>query len=106
MALRTVTVRLPPEVLEEIEDIADRERIDRSEIIRRLLDRALALRRIDEAVVSYREGKVSLWRASEMAGLSLREMMDVLNERRVELNYGIEELERDIKYARGRKGSQ
>jgi len=42
MVLKTVTTRLPPEVLEEIEGIAERDRIDRSELIRRLLDQALA----------------------------------------------------------------
>jgi len=62
-----VTARLPKETLEEIEAIAERERIDRSELIRRLLDVALAKRRIDEAVEAYRSGKVTLWRASEMA---------------------------------------
>ncbi|MCJ7731947.1 UPF0175 family protein [Candidatus Bathyarchaeota archaeon] len=106
MALRTVTARLPPEVLEEIEGIAERERIDRSEIIRRLLDQALSLRRIDEAAEMYRDGKVTLWRASEMAGVSLREMMKVVDERRIVLNYTIEDLDRDIEYARQCKNSQ
>ena len=106
LSLKTVTVRLPPEVLEEIEGIAERERIDRSEIIRRLLDQALALRRIDEAVETYRNGKVTLWRAAEMAGVSLREMMNIINERKIELNYTIEDLDRDMEYVRQRKNSQ
>lgn len=106
LSLKTVTARLPPEVLEEIEGIAERERIDRSEIIRRLLDQALALRRIDEAVETYRNGKVTLWRAAEMAGVSLREMMNIINERKIELNYTIEDLDRDMEYVRQRKNSQ
>lgn len=105
MALKTVTTRLPPEVLEEIEEIAERDRIDRSELIRRLLDQALAQRRIDDAVDAYREGKVTMWRASELAGVSLRQMMNILNELRVELNYSIEDLESDIEFARERKSS-
>jgi predicted HTH domain antitoxin len=103
MALKTVTTRLPPEVLEEIEGMAERDRIDRSELIRRLLDQALAKRRIDEAVNAYRNGKVTMWRAAEMAGVSLREMMNIMKDLRVELNYTVEDLERDIEYAFERK---
>ena len=106
LALKTVTTRLPPEVLEEIEGIARRDRIDRSELIRRLLDQALARRRIDETVEAYRKGKVTMWRASEMAGVSLREMMNILGDLKIDLNYTTEDLERDIKYARQRKSSQ
>jgi predicted HTH domain antitoxin len=105
MVLKTVTTRLPPEVLEEIEGIAERDRIDRSELIRRLLDQALAQRRIDEAVDAYRNGKVTMWRAAEMAGVSLREMMSIMNDRRIELNYTLDELERDLEYANERNSS-
>lgn len=105
MVLKTVTTRLPPKVLEEIEEIAERDRVDRSELIRRLLDQALAQRRIEDAVDAYRNGKVTMWRAAELAGVSLRQMMSILNELRVELNYSIKDLESDIEFARERKSS-
>lgn len=103
MALRTVTARLPKETLKEIEAIAERERIDRSELIRRLLDAALTRRRIDEAVEAYRGGKVTLWRASEMAGVSLREMMETAGERGVPVPYTLDDLDRDLEHVRQRK---
>jgi len=46
-----------------------------------------------------------MWRAAELAGVSLREMMIILKELRVELNYSIEDLESDIEFARERKSS-
>ena len=103
MTLKTVTARLPEETLEEIEAIAGRERIDRSELIRRLLDVALAKRRIDEAVKAYREGKVTLWRASEVAGVSLREMMEIIGALKVSVSYTLDDLDRDLEYVRQRK---
>ena len=103
MTLKTVTARLPEETLEEIEAIAGRERIDRSELIRRLLDAALARRRIDEAVKAYREGKVTLWRASEVAGVSLREMMEIIGALKVSVSYTLDDLDRDLEYVRQRK---
>jgi len=103
VTLKTVTARLPEETLEEIEAIAGRERIDRSELIRRLLDAALARRRIDEAVEAYREGKVTLWRASEVAGVSLREMMEIIGALKVSVSYTLDDLDRDLEYVRQRK---
>lgn len=103
MTLKTVTARLPKETLEEIEAIAERERIDRSELIRRLLDAALAQRRIGEAVEAYREGKVTLWRASEMAGVSLRKMMEIIGELKVPVPYTLDDLDRDLEYVKQRK---
>jgi len=103
VTLRSVTARLPKETLEEIDAIAKRDRVDRSELIRRLLDVALAKRRIDDAVEAYREGKVTLWRASEMAGVSLREMMDIAGESKVSISYTIDDLDRDLVYVKQRK---
>ncbi len=100
MALDTVTTRLPHETLDEIEEIARREQIDRSELIRRLLDAALRQRRLEEAVNAYRDGKVTLWKASELAGISLRAMMDVVKDRKITMQYNVEDLERDLDYVR------
>lgn len=103
MTLKSVTTRLPKETLEEIEAIAKRDRVDRSELIRRLLDVALAKRRVDDAVEAYRGGKVTLWRASEMAGVSLREMMDIAGKSKVSISYTIDDLDRDLEYVKQRK---
>lgn len=103
MTLKSVTARLPKETLEEIEAIAKRDRVDRSELIRRLLDVALAKRRVDDAVEAYRGGKVTLWRASEMAGVSLREMMDIAGKSKVSISYTIDDLDRDLEYVKQRK---
>ena len=44
-----------------------------------------------------REGRVSLGKAAEIAGLSLREFLYELRIRRIPLNYDLEELEEDLK---------
>ena len=100
MSLQTVTTRLPQKTLEEIEAIAEKEKVDRSELIRRLLDAALRERRIHEAVKNYRDGKVTLWRASEMASLSLREMMEIMKEQKVPVPYTIDDLDRDLEHVK------
>ncbi len=49
------------------------------------------------AIELYREGKVSLGKASEIAGVSQWEMVEVLASKGIPLQYDAEDLEEDIK---------
>jgi predicted HTH domain antitoxin len=98
VSLEAVTARLPRDMLREVERLAEKMKVDRSELIRRLLDSALRERRVEEAVQALREAKVTLWKASEMAGLSLREMMELVSEKKIPVSYTLEDLRRDIEY--------
>jgi len=100
MPLEAVTARLPREMLEEVERLARREKVDRSELIRRLLGFALRHKRIEDALKAYREGSVTLWRAAEMAGVSLREMMELAGVKRIPVPYTLNDLRRDVEYVR------
>jgi len=52
---------------------------------------------LEEAVTKYVNGEVSMWRASEIAGISLRKMMEVLNSKGIEMNYSFESAKEDLK---------
>ena len=45
----------------------------------------------------YREGKISLGKAAEIAGLSIEEFLYELRKRDIPINYDLEELEEDLK---------
>jgi len=49
------------------------------------------------AVEHYREGKLSLGKASELVGLNLWEMILLLNEKNVPLDYTARDAEKDLK---------
>lgn len=48
----------------------------------------------------YREGRLTLRQAADMLNIGAQEMFDVLLRRKSYLNYGREELNEDISYAR------
>ncbi len=48
----------------------------------------------------YREGLFTLRQAAEMLNVGLNDMLDILAKRKTYINYGTEELEEDISYAR------
>lgn len=98
MSLEAVTARLPRDMLREVERLAEKMKVDRSELIRRLLDFAIREKKVEEAVQAYREGRVTLWKAAEMASFSLREMMELAREKKIPVPYTLEDLRRDIEY--------
>ncbi|GAB6135845.1 UPF0175 family protein [Thermococcus prieurii] len=53
------------------------------------------------AIELYREGRLSLGKAAEFAGLSLREFLYELRKRDVPINYTMEEAEADIETVDG-----
>jgi predicted HTH domain antitoxin len=100
VSLEAVTARLPKEMVREVERLAEKMKVDRSELIRRLLDSALREKRLEDAVQAYSEGRATLWKAAEMAGISLREMMDTVRERKIPVSYTLEDLRRDLDYVK------
>jgi len=77
--------------------LADRERKDRSALIRELLDRGIKGKDIDYAVEAYRKGQATGWRAAQLAGISLWNFYKILNERGVLIQYSEHDLEEDLK---------
>jgi Arc/MetJ-type ribon-helix-helix transcriptional regulator len=71
-----VNIRLEQDLLDEIDDLAELERADRSEVVRRLLASGLAAYRMETALKEYRGGRVTAWKAASIANVSLYEMLD------------------------------
>lgn len=94
-----LSARVNRRLLKDIDFIAKVEMSDRGSVIRKLLREAIKKWRIDYAIKLYQEGKVSLWRAAEIARLSLWEFIDILAEKKVLLNYTLREFEEDLKRA-------
>ncbi|WP_297416665.1 UPF0175 family protein [Thermococcus sp.] len=53
------------------------------------------------AIELYREGKLSLGKAAQLAGLSVREFLYELRRREVPINYTLEEAEEDVRLIEG-----
>ena len=94
--MKVLTLRVPEDVLEKINEIAKREGKERSEVIRELLKIGLRDKLIEDALKAYKEGKISMWKAAKTAGLSLWEFIEILKEKGVEIQYGLRELEEDL----------
>jgi len=53
--------------------------------------------RLTRALAFYREGKVTVWKASRMAGVPLSKMVEIAASEKIPLHYRREDLESDFK---------
>ncbi len=80
MTTTVFSVRLDQEDLGAIQEIAREGSIDKSTAVRELVEKGL----LYVAIVKYKEGKISLGKAAEIAQVSLSGMMDILTELGIE----------------------
>jgi predicted HTH domain antitoxin len=97
MKMQTISVPVEPKYLKKIREMEKEKNLDRNSVMRVVVDKGMKEVLLEEAVTKYINGEVSMWRASEIAGISLRKMMEVLNSKGIELNYSVESAMEDLK---------
>lgn len=97
---KTVATRIPTELEEEISRFMKEEGLDKSTAIRRILEIGVSEWKKKRAIELYRSGKATLWKASQIAGSSLREMLDELNRLKIPTHVTARDLKEDIEAAK------
>ena len=92
MSQTVVTVRIDPKILEELDEIAKREKTDRASLLRKMLVESLERYKMELAIEMYREGKLTTEKAAEMAGISIYEMIERLRREGVPAQLTVEEI--------------
>ena len=82
-------------LVRELEFIAEVEQADRSTTVRRLLTNAVREWKLEHYARQYGEGKSTLARAAQEAGVSLWEMMEYLRDHKVSVQYDLDDLRKD-----------
>jgi predicted HTH domain antitoxin len=95
----TVSGRLPPDLLRELDALGKRAGKTRSEILRDVVRRGVAAERLERALEAYRLRQVSLGRASELAGVPITVFIDELRRAGILRDYHTEDLRRDLEWA-------
>ena len=95
MATVTFSTRLSREEAGKIDELAVELGLDRGSLLKQLIRKGYREVQTRRALDAYRRGAITLSRAAEVAGLSLRDILLRLPEEGVELNYDARELQRD-----------
>lgn len=95
-----LTGRVSRRQIKQLERISKEEKTDRSSALRKVLDLGLDEYNRQNALESYRRGKASIGKASELAGVSIAEFYKILEEENIPLRIDIngikESLEKDF----------
>ena len=91
MAKKITGVRLDAELTRAVNEVVERECVDKSTALRKLVGEGYRGWRLKRALQQLREGKVSVWEASSIAGMPLWDFLALLKKEE-----GIEWAEFDV----------
>ena len=97
--MRTISIRLPEQSVPALEEACKQEVLDKGTMLRKLIGDALREYHIKKAFDMYAEGKISLWKAANIAGLTYRGALEELKKKNIPFRYEKEDLAADIKWA-------
>ncbi|MHA1689383.1 MAG: UPF0175 family protein [Promethearchaeota archaeon] len=93
-----ISTRLDEKEIEELNKICEKEKVDRSALIRKFLLIQMKEYRMKNAAEKYRKGIISLAEAATMAKVSIYEMMEHLDRERIQSpSLTKEEMELELK---------
>jgi predicted HTH domain antitoxin len=96
LTFKVTTVRLPEETMEELEDLTEKLRRERSDIMREALQIGLGEMRLRLALELYAKGKISFGRMAELTDLGYRGLSLELKRRNIPLRYGEDRFKEEV----------
>ena len=95
-ALEQLNIRIPKKLARELEALAEVEHVAKIDMARQLLWEGIARRKQEVALKFYEQGQVSKSRAAEIAGLSLWEFTELVEQRGVRWDYDLKEAKQEL----------
>lgn len=83
---KTIEVHLPEKLLHAVDAVCSLEKIDRSQLLKELIEAGLR----ERIIRLYQKSKLSAGRCAEILGISLREFLQLLEEKGVAINWDSE----------------
>jgi predicted HTH domain antitoxin len=95
-ALEQLNIRIPKKLARELEALAEVEHVAKIDMVRQLLWEGIARRKQEVALKLYGQGQASKSRAAEIAGLSLWEFTELVEQRGTRWDYSLEEAKQEL----------
>ena len=98
-----MSARFDDRLYSEILEYAKERGIPKTRALRELAKEGVKKWRLTRALALYREGKVTLWKASRVAGVPLSRMVEIAALEKIPIHYRVEDLEKDFKAVFGER---
>jgi len=93
---KQMNLRLDEDLIEEFEELAENENLDRSSLIKKILIEGLRKERFDFAIKKYVLKEISIERAAELAKVSLHEFISKISQMGIPSNLTLEDFKNII----------
>ena len=101
---RQLNIRVSPELIHDLDEIAQAEQLDRTMVVRRLLQEAIQNWKLAYALRLCREERITKERAAEIAGVSLYEIIEAARQQRIPPSLTVSEALEEIEQIVARHG--
>ena len=91
----TISTRVEDKLARLIAQIAKKEGMDRSTVLRRFLLKATKEWLIEKTLKDYEDTKITLWQAAKKCDMSLWEIIEEVKRRSIHVPYTMEDLRKD-----------
>jgi len=88
---KPTTVRIPDDLLDEIERFIEEQKLDRSTYLREVLRKGFLLDREDRILKKYASGELSLMQTCRQLGCDAWEILPLLHSKNLHLNVQLED---------------
>jgi len=92
-----VAVRIPEAIEKEVEKITKIEKIDKSSALRKIFEIGIGEWKKEHALKLLQQGKVTLWKASQLADLTIWEMIELVKQKNISLPIRAEDVIEDLR---------
>ncbi|NVM56050.1 MAG: UPF0175 family protein [Candidatus Helarchaeota archaeon] len=92
-----LNLRINKEVVRDLEKLANQTNIERAALAKKILIEGIQREKLNVAIQKYIQKEISIERASEIAGLSLYELIEVFSKLGIPSNLSIEDIQKILK---------
>jgi predicted HTH domain antitoxin len=97
--MAVISIRPTQEIEEKIEELSRIKRMEKSALVRNLLEVGIKEELKEHALDMFIKRRISLGKAAEIAGISFREMLEMIKERDVPLHISARDIKSDFEAA-------
>lgn len=99
-----INIRVEENLVRDLDVLASYEHISRTNLVRRIINEGVVRCKREWALQLYRLGQVTKSRAAELAGISLWEMMDLIDQKGLPADYSMDDVLDEIRRLLERAG--
>ena len=89
-----INIRVEKKIVQDFEELANYEKLDRAALVRKVLLEGLNQERINFAIQKYVLQEISVERAAEIAGVSIHEFLNIMAKFGIPSNMSLEDYQK------------